>query len=216
MKVLAIDTTTPYLFLTLVGGKDLLFNLVVKGVKHGEVLAESIRLVDLKEVDLVVSGLGPGSFTGTRIGLSFALGLSFGLKVPLVGVSSLKAKAHAFWEEGIVVSAVDGRREEIFFGVYEKKGEEVEVLVPESRVKYKDFPKVAQGKMVILDGRDSFLKEMRSRGISFKTLQDVQGFGKSLCILGEERFKEKGDEKLSVKPIYLRASDPEERLKLPL
>ena len=55
MKVLAIDTTTPYLFLTLVEGKDLLFNLTVKGVMHGEVLAEAMKLVDLKEVDLVVS-----------------------------------------------------------------------------------------------------------------------------------------------------------------
>ena len=216
MKVLAIDTTTPYLFLTLVEGKDLLFNLTVKGVMHGEVLAEAMKLVDLKEVDLVVSGIGPGSFTGTRIGLSFALGISFGLGVPLVGVSSLKAKAYAFWEDGVVVSAVDGRREEIFFGVYEKKDGKIETLIPESRVKYTEFPRIVQGKNVILDGRESFLEEMRSQGIFFKTLQDIQGFGRSLCSLGEERFKEKGDEKLNIKPIYLRASDPEERLKLPL
>lgn len=83
----------------------------------------SVRLVDIAQV---VIGLGPGSFTGLRIGMSFAKGLSCAAKVPLVGVSSLyavaKRRAMSGLGDGRILVVSDARRQEVFRAEYEIAG----------------------------------------------------------------------------------------------
>ena len=71
-------------------------------------------------------GLGPGSFTGLRIGLSFAKGLASSLRVPLVGVGSFEGMAAAVLDGapriGRVVVLSDARRDEVFIGAFERAG----------------------------------------------------------------------------------------------
>lgn len=67
--------------------------------------------VGRRELDGVIVGVGPGSFTGLRIGIATALGLSHGLGIPVTGVSSLAALAAG--APG-AVAAVDARRGEVF------------------------------------------------------------------------------------------------------
>ena len=87
-------------------------------LRQSEILPEEIEKIlqahghTLKEVTAFVVGLGPGSFTGLRIGLATAKGLAYALKVPIVGASSLAALA------------MDAPRElEIFSVAVVKKGE---------------------------------------------------------------------------------------------
>ena len=65
---------------------------------------------DVGELDLLVVGTGPGSFTSTRIGLAVARGLALALDLPVAGVSTLDALAAA----GDVLPVVDARRREVF------------------------------------------------------------------------------------------------------
>jgi tRNA threonylcarbamoyl adenosine modification protein YeaZ len=84
-------------------------------------------------ISRVVVGAGPGSFTGLRIGYSFARGFSLSLGVPLFGVSSLLGAAWEFRAQSSgLVSLLDAGRGELFVGVYRSDGERLsEVHAPE-------------------------------------------------------------------------------------
>lgn len=76
---------------------------------------------ELKELDAVAVGIGPGSYTGLRIGLSAAKGLCFALDVPLIGLGTLDVLGHELLGSGFAVNAtdllhpmVDARRMEVF------------------------------------------------------------------------------------------------------
>ena len=79
-----------------------------------EVMAEAG--IGFDRLDRIGVTLGPGSFTGLRVGLAFAEGLSAALNVPLVGVGSLEALV--FGLRGYVVAAVDARREQIYLQLF--------------------------------------------------------------------------------------------------
>ena len=76
--------------------------------------------------------VGPGSFTGLRVGIACAQGLSLGLDVPLVGVSSLGAMARAVPEAvaGLRCPVLDARRAEVFIGSYRAGPRAAEALAP--------------------------------------------------------------------------------------
>ena len=76
----------------------------------------------MEDVDEVVCGRGPGSFTGVRIGVACAKGISVGQSVPLYGTSTLDACAWHAWESGVrgtLAVALDAMRSEIYPGIYE-------------------------------------------------------------------------------------------------
>lgn len=78
------------------------------------------------KLDAVAVSIGPGSYTGLRIGLSLAKGLAFSLGIPLIGVSTLKILAVKamfrnmnFTGEEILAPMIDARRMEVFTGAYD-------------------------------------------------------------------------------------------------
>jgi tRNA threonylcarbamoyladenosine biosynthesis protein TsaB len=81
--------------------------------------------IDWPEVERIAVGVGPGTFTGLRIGIATARGLAQSLGVDLVGVSSLRALAHGALVHGTgdhaqrVLAAIDARRGEVFVAAYE-------------------------------------------------------------------------------------------------
>ena len=64
---------------------------------------------------------GPGSYTGLRIGLSAAKGICFGLDIPLISISSLKVLANAVEFDGLIISTMDARRDEVYSCVFDNK-----------------------------------------------------------------------------------------------
>lgn len=63
--------------------------------------------------------VGPGSFTGLRVGLSFALGLGAALDVPVVGISTLDALAASVPPQGRMAAAIDARRGQVYLRIFE-------------------------------------------------------------------------------------------------
>lgn len=102
------------------------------GMRHAEMLAPFVEkaLEEIKrkewELDAVAVSIGPGSYTGLRIGLSMAKGLAFSTDVPLIGVSTLQILAVKamfrnmdFTGNELLVPMIDARRMEVFTGAYD-------------------------------------------------------------------------------------------------
>lgn len=113
------------------------------------------------KIDAVAVSIGPGSYTGLRIGLSEAKGLAFGLGVPLIGIDTLKLLCVSVMfsnfidEDTLFIPMIDARRMEVFSGVYDLALNEVEqpkpeILTPESYSK-----SISSGKQVIILGNGS-------------------------------------------------------------
>ena len=105
--------------------------------KVGVFVDELLRETDIApdELDAVAVGKGPGSYTGLRIGVSFAKGLCYGLQKPLVAVGSLDALAEVAcedyeagilsvegWENAYLCPMVDARRMEVYAQVFDADG----------------------------------------------------------------------------------------------
>ena len=128
MKILAIDTATEACSVALLddGSCQEIFEIIPR--QHTERVLPMVNEL-LKEADLSLSQLnaiafnsGPGSFTGVRVGTSVAQGLAFSNDLPVIAVSSLAALAQlAFREENKdnVLSAIDARMSEVYWGCYQ-------------------------------------------------------------------------------------------------
>lgn len=80
----------------------------------------------IKELQAVAVSIGPGSYTGLRVGLSAAKGFCFALHIPLITISSLKLIAFAAKEEAtdLICPLIDARRMEVFTALYDKNLQE--------------------------------------------------------------------------------------------
>ena len=75
----------------------------------------------LKDIDLLVSDIGPGSFTGIRIGVSTCKAFSDSLNIPCIGISSLDVLAYNIKNDGIICSTIDCKNANCYFALYECK-----------------------------------------------------------------------------------------------
>lgn len=126
MRILALETATSACTVAVVRAGSLLTELTLQVPR-----AHSTRLMPLvaqaieesgipkQELDGIAVGIGPGSFTGLRIGLATAKGLAWALNKPCVGVPTLKAMAYGTGAQmGLVVPMLDAKRGEVFAGIY--------------------------------------------------------------------------------------------------
>ncbi|MDQ7015377.1 MAG: tRNA (adenosine(37)-N6)-threonylcarbamoyltransferase complex dimerization subunit type 1 TsaB [Gammaproteobacteria bacterium] len=127
MKLLAIDTTTEACSAALWLDGEVIFRYQVAPREHGNlILAMLDQLlaeagVTLKQFDGLAFARGPGAFTGVRIATSVVQGIAYGVDLPVVAVSTLATLAQrAYRESGAkqVLSAIDARMQEVYWGAY--------------------------------------------------------------------------------------------------
>lgn len=126
MLVLALETSTSSCTVAVTKGEELLAELTLHvprahSTRLMPLLAQAVAEagVDKRELDGIAVGVGPGSFTGLRIGLSTAKALGHALGKPVVGVDTLLAIAYGSGAQiGLVVPMLDAKRDEVFTGIY--------------------------------------------------------------------------------------------------
>jgi tRNA threonylcarbamoyladenosine biosynthesis protein TsaB len=192
---------------------------------HAEVLLDRIKLVlgsggfDLADVDLLVSGRGPGTFTGLRIGMSTAKAFSFYPGIPVVTVSTLEMTALSSELEGMVIPLIDARRSEVYIGGYEisRKGGEPEVrqILSDRVIKIENIKEHLESIKTELkrepffcgDGVVAYGHVAKQYGRVFRG----PGFGPDafwMSVFGLAAFDRSGGENVdTISPVYLREPD---------
>ena len=126
MRILAIGTSGKNCTVAISEDKRLIKEInITDGLTHSEILMPSIdRLLketrlSLKDIDAYAVSIGPGSFTGIRIGVSTIKGLCLGCEKPVIAVSSLLALAYnKVNTTGYIVSCIDARNDNVYAGIY--------------------------------------------------------------------------------------------------
>ena len=115
---LAIDTATSRTIVGIIAGDKVLFEAFHEGAtEHGFAITELVMkaLEICPKPDQVVVGMGPGPFTGLRVGITFAHSFALAREIPVIGVCSLDA---IDVKESEYTVAIDARRKEIYWAKY--------------------------------------------------------------------------------------------------
>lgn len=227
MKVLGIETATGVCGVAVVEEEVLLAERWSSEQHiHSERIVRSVQVVlseshlELREVDVIAVSIGPGSFTGLRIGLSAAKGLCYASGKPLVAVPTLDALAHrvvGLCEEGkIVCTVLDAKRDEVYSAWYERRGPRMERKSDYQVLHREEFLKRLRSmSSVMLTGEDAgrSIERMRSlkrsdedwRGISAVPLELRSVSAQAVAALGLEMMREgKTFDLAELEPMYLK------------
>jgi tRNA threonylcarbamoyl adenosine modification protein YeaZ len=118
-KVLAIDTSTSRTSVAIIENGTVLYSGYRDGATaHGPSLPALVQeALAISDVDQVVVGMGPGPFTGLRVGIAFAQSFALAREIPVRGVCSLDAIATQINDDDFIIT-VDARRKEVYWARY--------------------------------------------------------------------------------------------------
>jgi len=193
-----------------------------KGKRHAENLTPAIEFIcsqadiELSEIGLVAVDVGPGLFTGLRVGVATAKAIAFALRVPMIGVSSLDLLAFPVrFSNRLIVTAIDARRGELYYAFYRQVPGGVQRLGEHQLGSPDDLAGqlLASGDEVLLvgDGANRYAE-------AFEGLARVELVGQDPCYPSAESLvqlahpqalREEFERPDAIEPIYLRRPDAE-------
>jgi tRNA threonylcarbamoyladenosine biosynthesis protein TsaB len=231
-RVLAVDTSTRVQALALLDDERLLERRERRiRYNHGSSLLAAIDSIldahslSASDLDLIACGLGPGSFTGLRVGLACAKALGRAAAVPVVGVSSLRALAYGPLRAcpgAPICAALDARRSEVYAGVWQLRADGVVEQLPERAI----APELLRDELLALadetgapvrvvgDGLGRY-RELLSHDTDGRLLGLIERSGApapdAVARLGRARFLDQGGgaDPTTLEPNYIRPSDAE-------
>lgn len=213
MRILGIDTTTKFFCLGILDGQNFYSYRVQLFKKQASLAVPTIKRVldvlglKLKDFDYFACGLGPGSFTGIRIGLSIIKSISFALDKPVVGFSTLDILAKAVRQQGYLVPIMDARREMFFSAIYKNSKNKLTRISGYKLIARADFYKIVPKDAYIFgDALEIYKEEIRKNLPSVNLLDSDFWYPqpRSIIDLAEEKIKkEETSNYLKIKPIYL-------------
>jgi tRNA threonylcarbamoyladenosine biosynthesis protein TsaB len=187
---------------------------------HGEHLFALIQAVLVKaqvvlpDVSVIAGSIGPGSFTGLRIGLSVVKGLAYAGGQKVVAVSTLEALARSVegWE-GLICTCLDARKRQVYMALFHCVNGRVDRLIPDMAIKPEGLPPMIPERCLFVgDGAEVYrgmFAECLGEQIQF--CDQVHPRGGVIAQMGWERFCHgECDSPGSLAPVYI--SPPEARL----
>ena len=223
--ILGLDTGSAAASLGVVAGSRVRASISRPVKSHGSdlpnAMEEALRIAGLKLRDLtaIAVALGPGSFTGLRIGLSYAKGLAMALGLRLVGVPTLDAMAlcavgSPFVCSGVTICPVlDARKGEIYAALYRPVDDALEKVVGEQVAPLEDFALRISGEVVFVgESKAEDARMLLSRkGRSAATVDGAAlraSMGGFVAALGAARVARNDvDDIVALEPLYLRPPD---------
>ena len=216
MALLAIDTSSRQLGVALVENDHLLasYELLVADHPHAVELPGAVKRLlaaagtSSRQLDAIAVDIGPGSFTGLRIGLAFAKALAFPAKTPLIGVPSLDVLASNLpYAPSVIIPVVDARQKNIYTARYHFKDG--------SAVRTSDYllgkpdeliPRLNEPAIFLGDGCPIYRELILQRcpRAQFAAPELWLPRAATLARLGQERFRQgQRDDPAKLVPLYL-------------
>lgn len=229
MTILLFDTSTEILIACLAEVQNGKISRLEKretktGLNHTGFLLPAVQELmqsssfHLQKPDAVACALGPGSFTGLRIGLSTAKGLAEGWGIPMVGVDSLKAMAQTFLaHEGdgaLALPTIDARKNKFYVALYQKEMNWAKELVPVCDLSPPDIQVLLQNHpgVKICGYQAPLLWEKLETKPSFRPEINMVSWVEALVIQAYDHFLQNLFLPPEAGPFYLRLSEAEENL----
>lgn len=186
-------------------------------------LAFVLKALDMQmaQIDAFGVGIGPGLFTGIRIGMATVKGLAFAEKKPLVGVTSLLALAYKFAEaEKNIIALIDAKKGEVYLGGYRfERGEPVE-LVPPCLLKIGDTIPLLEkipDKIFTGSGAEKHMDFLSKNFAGSRRLCRSNFLANEIGMIALRQFRRRQylTDPQGLNPVYLRRPDAETNLLLP-
>ncbi|WP_346354861.1 tRNA (adenosine(37)-N6)-threonylcarbamoyltransferase complex dimerization subunit type 1 TsaB [Azotosporobacter soli] len=225
MPILALDTATMVSGVALAAQGKVIAELTLQiGKTHSEMLLPHIKEllnmagIDKKELRAVAVSIGPGSFTGLRIGLATAKALAYALKIPLIGVSTLEALAYGAATPGaLIVPLLDAQKGNVYYaafgwdanGLREERAAGVAAIEDIlAQLAQEKRPVMVLGEAAVLH-RDKILA-MKGEGICLAPGHIVISRASSVALLGEMMLQQGlVSDTMALEPLYIRRSEAE-------
>lgn len=169
----------------------------------------------LHDIDAVAVAVGPGSFTGVRIGVAAVKGLCWGAQIPAIGVSTLEAMAWhglAAAPGEVVCCCMDARRNQVYNALFEISDGVPARLVPDRAISIEqlagDLAGLGRTAFLVGDGAQLCLGQLTERGIACRlapgALLHQSAWGVCMAAMGREP-----EDAGALLPVYLRLSQAE-------
>lgn len=222
--VLGLDTSTPIASLALIAHGTVAASMARPVTSHGAALPGAVDEL-LSAAGLAIGGLGaiavgtgPGSFTGLRIGLSYAKGIAMASRCALVGVPSFDAMALAALERNntdpgrLVCVVVDARKGEVYAALYRVVADGLEKLSEELVIALERLAsRITEDVMLVGDQRAkeaAVLVESRGHRVTHSETGTLDLRGVCIAAIGGARFaRGETDHAASLEPLYIRTPE---------
>jgi tRNA threonylcarbamoyladenosine biosynthesis protein TsaB len=222
--VLGLDTSTSIASLAIIAGGKVITSLERPATSHGAELPGSLDEIlnaarlSIREVGAIAVGIGPGSFTGLRIGISYAKGIAMASGCSLFGIPSFDALALAALERNnietgrLVAVVVDARKGEVYAALYRVVADGLEKLSEELVIALKHLAsQITEDVMFIGDDRAkdaAALVESRGHRVAVFNIGKLDLRGVCVAALGGAEFaRGETDRAASIEPLYIRTPE---------
>ena len=178
---------------------------------HAEVLHPFIETIlkegniSINEIDAVAVSKGPGSYTGLRIGVSAAKGLSFALNTPLISIDTLTSLSYAISiDKGIIIPMLDARRMEVYAAVFDKDHKQIRDIKAEIVDENSFCEELEKGKVYFLgDGSHKCKEVIIHKNAIF--IDDKFPSSNEMAELSYDKYKKNDIEDVAYfEPFYLK------------
>jgi tRNA threonylcarbamoyladenosine biosynthesis protein TsaB len=217
-RVVAFETSTRSVSVALLDGEDCFEEHVPAGGGRGSALLPLLegllqsRRLDVRNIDVFAAGVGPGSYTGIRIGLTLASSLAFASGRALVGVDSLEVLAHSAGELdpvrplAVVGNAFRGEVMLAAFGTAPRRRSGENLLFDPLQA----AAQLSPGHLVVGEGAEAYPEAFAAAG--HEVVAGVRPSARVLARLALTELVRRGaDDPLSISPVHLRSVQEEFR-----
>ena len=211
--ILNIETSTKNCSVSIAdSGKIIAFKELNNGnYSHAEVLHPFIENIlkegniSKPEINAIAVSKGPGSYTGLRIGVSAAKGLSFALNIPLISIDTLTSLSFAVSiNRGVIVPMLDARRMEVYAAIFDKQHKKIREIKAEIIDQTSFFDELQKGEVYFLgDGAHKCKETINHKNAIF--IDDKFPSSREMATLSYDKYKKGDIENVAYfEPFYLK------------
>lgn len=223
MKVLSITTSSSICGVSIIEDFQILKETNLDSdLTHSQTL---LNLIDttlkelnlkLSDIDLLSVDIGPGSFTGIRIGISTIKAFTDALNIPSIGVSSLEGLARNCSKEGIIYSLIDAKHENIYCQAFQNNGKHISAISEPLFTNINSLIEIINSKyskdsiIFIGSGAISYKEQISQKVPSSIFIEENSLLAHNIGFAGVEHYNK--NEVLDIQPLYLKKSEAELKL----